>query len=108
MYYCIVDMNLFHNGINSALLELLCDTQQINSLKVRPRDRKQIIPSVFILGCIFAVHRIKGFVSGLRPSSDLYSLEGQIFSLAINISGIICIFWNETDSIVLIILGHYF
>ena len=97
MYHCIVDMNLFHNGINRALLELLCDTQQINSLKIRPRDR-----------LYFAVHRIKGFVSGLRPSSDLYRLEGQIFSLAINVSGIICIIWNETVSIVLIILGHYF
>ena len=40
-----------------------------------------IIPSVFILGCINALPRKSGYVSGLRPSSNPYMLEVHKYSL---------------------------
>ena len=49
-------------------------------LIVRPSYRKQIITSVFILGCIYALPSIYGYVSVLQPSSYPYMLDGQKYS----------------------------
>ena len=66
--------------------------QQLISISIQKRwDRKQIMPSVIILGWINALPRLQGYVLGLWPSSNPYRLGRALIQPKIITLGIICI-----------------